>query len=101
VNIIKKDEGAVVCRSVYRRNRKRKPRRIIIDADSTDDPTYRDHQLTFFHGYYDQYMYHPLLVYTADTVVIITVAVRAGNGHASYGIVSVPKFEKNRFVEIH
>jgi hypothetical protein len=39
-----------------RRNRKRKPKRIIIDADGTDDPTYGDQQLTFFHGYYDQYM---------------------------------------------
>jgi hypothetical protein len=39
-----------------RRNRKRKPKRIIIDADGTDDSTYGDQQLTFFHGYYDQYM---------------------------------------------
>ena len=74
-----------------RRNRKRKPKRIIIDADGTDDPTYGDQQLTFFHGYYDQYMYHPLLVYDADTGEMITEVLRAGNRHASYGIVSILK----------
>ena len=74
-----------------RRNRKRKPKRIIIDADGTDDPTYGDQQLTFFHGYYDQYMYHPLLVYDADTGEMITAVLRAGNRHASYGIVSILK----------
>ena len=74
-----------------RRNRKRKPKRIIIDADGTDDPTYGDQQLTFFHGYYDQYMYHPLLVYDADTGEMITAVLRAGNRHASYGVVSILK----------
>jgi len=74
-----------------RRNRKRKPKRIIIDADGTDDPTYGDQQLTFFHGYYDQYMYHPLLVYDADTGEMITAVLRAGNRHSSYGIVSILK----------
>ena len=73
------------------RNRKRKPKRIIIDADGTDDPTYGDQQLTFFHGYYDQYMYHPLLVYDADTGEMITAVLRAGNRHASYGVVSILK----------
>lgn len=74
-----------------RRNRKRKPKRIIIDADGTDDPTYGDQQLTFFHGYYDQYMYHPLLVYDADTGEMITAVLRAGNRHASYGVVAILK----------
>jgi hypothetical protein len=74
-----------------RKNRKRKPKRIILDLDGTDDPTYGDQQLTFFHGYYDQYMYHPLLVYDADTGQLITAALRAGNRHASYGAVSILK----------
>ena len=74
-----------------RRNRKRKPQRIILDLDGTDDPTYGDQQLTFFHGYYDQYMYHPLVIYDADTGELITAALRAGNRHASYGAVSILK----------
>jgi len=39
-------------------------------------PTYGDQQLTFFHGYYDQYMYHPLLVYDADTGEMITGSIK-------------------------
>jgi hypothetical protein len=74
-----------------RRNRRRKPKRIILDLDGTDDPTYGDQQLTFFHGYYDQYMYHPLVIYDADTGELITAALRAGNRHASYGAVSILK----------
>jgi len=93
-------ENAVTSKDLYRmgqqflsmyirRNRKRKPRRIILDLDGTDDPTYGNQQLTFFHGYYDQYMYHPLVIYDADTGELITAALRAGNRHASYGAVSV------------
>jgi hypothetical protein len=32
---------------------------------------------------------------------MISVALRVDNRHASYEIVSVLKFEKNRFVDIH
>ena len=74
-----------------RRNKKRKPKRIILDLDGTDDPTYGNQQLTFFHGYYDQYMYHPLVIYDADTGELITAVLRAGNRHASCGAVSVLK----------
>jgi Transposase DDE domain group 1 len=74
-----------------RRNRKRKPNRIILDMDGTDDPTYGNQQLTFFHGYYDQYMYHPLVIYDADTGELITSVLRAGNRHASYGVLSILK----------
>jgi len=74
-----------------RRNKKRKPKRIILDLDGTDDPTYGNQQLTFFHGYYDQYMYHPLVIYDADTGELITAVLRAGNRHASYGAISVLK----------
>ena len=35
------------------------PRHVTLDIDPFDDPTYGDQQLTFFHGYYDQYQYQP------------------------------------------
>jgi len=35
---------------------------IVLDIDSTDDPTHRHQQLSFFHGYYEEHMYHPLFV---------------------------------------
>src|SRR5262245_61931186 len=36
---------------------------VLLDIDATDDETHGAQQLSFFHGYYDHYMYHPLLVY--------------------------------------
>src|SRR5512143_559299 len=72
-----------------RRKRKKKAKRILLDLDGTDDPTYGNQQLTFFHGYYDQYMYHPLVIYDAETGELITAALRAGNRHANYGAVSI------------
>jgi len=74
-----------------RRNKKRRAKRIILDLDGTDDPTYGNQQLTFFHGYYDQYMYHPLVIYDADTGELVTAVLRAGHRHASYGAVKVLK----------
>jgi hypothetical protein len=74
-----------------RRKKKEKPKRIILDIDGTDDPTHGGQQLTFFHGYYDQYMYHLLVIYDADNGALITAAVRPGNKHASYGVVMILK----------
>jgi hypothetical protein len=58
---------------------------VILDIDATDDPTHGQQQLTFFHGYYDHYMYHPLMVYDGETGDLITVILRPGNRHASRG----------------
>lgn len=71
--------------------RKKKPKRIILDIDATDDPTHGGQQLTFFHGYYDQYMYYPLVVYDADTGELLSAVLRPGNRHASYQVVSILK----------
>jgi hypothetical protein len=35
------------------------PRQLTLDIDTFDDATHGDQQLTFFHGYYDQYQYQP------------------------------------------
>jgi hypothetical protein len=40
---------------------------ILLDVDSTDDPTYGQQQLSFFNGGYDQHMYHPLLIFERHT----------------------------------
>ena len=34
-----------------------------MDMDVTDDPAHGQQEFTFFHGYYGQYMYHPLFVF--------------------------------------
>ncbi len=45
----------------------RKRGEILLDVDSTDDPTYGQQQLSFFNGGYDQHMYHPLLIFDRHT----------------------------------
>lgn len=55
---------------------------IVLDIDTTADPTHGTQQLTFFHGFYDQHMYHPLLVFDGQTGELISVLLRPGNAHA-------------------
>lgn len=57
---------------------------VILDIDSTADETHGRQQLTFFHGFHDHYMYHPLLVFDGDGQLISAV-LRPGNQHASRG----------------
>jgi hypothetical protein len=64
---------------------------IVIDMDSTDDPTHGRQQLSFFHGYYDQHMYHPLLVFDGIDGFAMAAVLRPGNAHASHRSVSVLK----------
>lgn len=61
---------------------------IVLEFDSTDDPTHGAQQLTMFHGYYDQYMYHPLLVFDAEGWPV-AVVLRPGRASASRGAASV------------
>jgi hypothetical protein len=56
----------------------RKRREILLDVDSTDDPTYGQQQLSFFNGGYDQHMYHPLLIFERHTGCLLAARLRAG-----------------------
>src|SRR6266487_571774 len=40
---------------------------ILLDLDSTDDPTHGQQQLSFFNGAYGQHMYHPMLIFARHT----------------------------------
>lgn len=60
---------------------------IVLDFDSTDDPTHGEQQGTMFHGYYDQHMYHPLLVFDGEGW---PVAVLLRPGNAANGAETVP-----------
>jgi hypothetical protein len=75
----------------YLSSKSSSPTRIILDIDATDDPVHGHQQLSFFHGYYDEYIYHPLLIYDGDTGELITALLRPGNVHASRGIVGILK----------
>lgn len=67
------------------------PQKILLDVDSTDDPTHGDQEGSAYHGYYEQHMYHPLLVFDGDTGQLITVVLRPGNIHASHGSLMILK----------
>lgn len=60
-------------------SRTQPPEEIILDVDSTDADTYGMQQLTFFSAYYNQYIYHPLLVHDAQTGYTLSVVLRPGN----------------------
>lgn len=64
---------------------------IVLDVDATDDPTHGMQQLSFFHGYYDQYMLHPLLIFDGLTGFPVAAVLRAGNTHASKGAAAILK----------
>jgi len=65
------------------------PSRVLLDLDSTDDPTHGDQEGSRYHGYYGQHMYHPLLVFDGETNQLITAVLRPGNSHAGRGAVGV------------
>jgi Transposase DDE domain group 1 len=65
------------------------PRQILLDIDSTDDPTHGDQEGSKYHGYYGQHMYHPLLLFDGHTDQLITALLRPGNAHASRGVLRV------------
>lgn len=48
------------------------PQKVLLDFDATDDPTHGDQEGSFYHGYYRQHMYHPLLVFDGESGHLIT-----------------------------
>jgi hypothetical protein len=62
------------------------PKEIVLDIDGFDDPTHGNQQLSFFHGYYRQYMYHPVMINHAATGFPVALQLRAGNSHAGKGL---------------
>lgn len=62
---------------------------VILDIDSTADETHGRQQLSFFHGFYDQHMYHPLLVFDGVSGQLVTAILRPGNTHAARGALGV------------
>ena len=78
---------------VYLQERERDgiPQRIVLDLDGTDDPTHGSQERTAYHGYYGQYMYHPLLLFDGETGQLITAVLRPGTVHASHRVVAILK----------
>jgi hypothetical protein len=82
---------AIALADLYVRERGRHgpPPRIVLDLDGTDDPAHGAQEGVRYHGFYGQHMYHPLLIFDADTGQLITAVLRPGNVHACRFVVLV------------
>jgi len=67
------------------------PEKVLLDFDATDDPVHGEQEGSFYHGYYRQHMYHPLLVFDGESGHLIAALLRAGNTHASNSSVALLK----------
>jgi hypothetical protein len=60
---------------------KKEPKTIIVDCDTTADPCHGHQQLSLFHGYYKQNMYHPLVISCNGQIIFSLL--RPGRYHAN------------------
>jgi hypothetical protein len=65
------------------------PEEIVLDIDGWDDPTHGEQQLSFFHGYYGQHMYFPVLINEAHSGYPVVLQLRAGNSHPGKGVAGI------------
>ncbi len=75
--------------ALFIRTRPQPPASVIIDLDATDDPTHGQQVLSFFHGYFDQHQYFPLLAFDGESGFPLAAWLRPGTVHASCGVVQV------------
>jgi len=63
------------------------PQRLTLDIDTFDDATHGEQQLTFFHGYYDQYQYQPRVITCAENDQVVMAALLFGTASPALGLV--------------
>lgn len=73
---------------LFIRTRRAPPAVVILDIDPSDDPTPGQQVLSFFHGYFDQHQYFPLLVFDGETGSPLAAWLRPGTAQASWGAVT-------------
>jgi hypothetical protein len=88
--------GNAIAERVIERHRKRlrgRVRRITIDLDPTDDPTYGEQQLTLFNGHYDNWCYLPVACFLQfdeePDQYLFAYVLRAGDAPATEGAVAI------------
>ncbi len=63
----------------------------MIDIDATDDPTHGQQAFSFYHGFYRQHMFHPLLCFDGESGDLLAAMLRPGKAHAANGVVKMLK----------
>ena len=54
---------------VYIQSQPRAPEEVVLDVDATDDPLYGNQEGRFFHGYYAEYCYLPLYIFSGEQLL--------------------------------
>lgn len=71
----------------------RKAKRITIDMDPTDDPTYGQQEFSFFNGHYDNWCYLPMLCCVSFNQEpdqhLVAAVLRPGTAHPSKGAIGI------------
>lgn len=75
--------GRLLVQHYIRLHRDNPPEQIVLDVDPTDDPCYGRQQMALFNGFYDQYMFLPLLVFDRASGMLLGVRLRGGRAHAA------------------
>ncbi|MBX3024327.1 IS1380 family transposase [bacterium] len=60
---------------------------IILDVDSTEDPTHGQQPFTFFNQHYGGYMYHPVLIFDGRSGLLLGSRLRPGNAMGSRQVI--------------
>jgi hypothetical protein len=61
---------------------------ILLDMDSTDNPTHEHQQLALSHGKYNTYVYRPLLIFEGRTGHLLASRLRPGTASDAQGLLS-------------
>ena len=80
--------GQWLLETYLKHRKKSRPEKIILDIDSTDDVTHGQQEFSFYHGYYREHMYHPLLLFDGETGDLCAL-LRPGNQGAAAHAVAV------------
>jgi len=79
--------------SYIERHRQVPPTRLVLDVDATDDETHGHQQLSFFHGYYDEHCYLPLLVFAqaegGGEQELLAAVLRPSNVHGGHRAMAI------------
>ena len=77
---------------------------LVLDLDSTADPTYGQQEFSFYNGCYERSVYHPLLVFERGTGYLLAAHLRRGEVGSSRGVVAVlrrvVRFLRQRFPDV-
>jgi len=72
-----------------RHERRGRREEIILDMDSTEDPTHGQQAFTFFNQHYGGYMYHPILIFEGGSGLLLGSRLRPGNAMGTRQVIAL------------